>query len=256
MKYFECKPGELCEKADCCCSRETKPTLSVGDYLRLSEATGEPMDEIWKSKGMVTASPMPGGLFMLNLSLEHDPCPYLSEMKCSVYEARPIVCATFPMMMLANHPEQASGENFGGYKCLQNVLPRPEELAQYETIDQILTEEAGIEMHLGSGRILDMRSTDQFYEFCITTRNIQREKDPLAKSRISKKLFEYQDKIHQIILTQSVHVIEYSQVLGALATCLLDKKITKMLKNLDQASLKRLQENSRKWKEVLKKIDS
>ncbi|MDI6721503.1 MAG: hypothetical protein QMD85_03870, partial [Candidatus Aenigmarchaeota archaeon] len=78
VSYFRCDPINLCNGASCCTSMETKPALSVGDYIRLSKLTGEAPDRIWQEKGDVALyrdDDMDNGEYLILLSLPHDPCP-------------------------------------------------------------------------------------------------------------------------------------------------------------------------------------
>ncbi len=104
MRQFECNPVKLCEDHYCCRSNTTTPLLSVGDYFRLSQATGEPMTDIWLTKGDISilAFDMPqSNIVRLGLGLLHEPCPYLGEEGCSVYDARPHGCISFPLVALS-----------------------------------------------------------------------------------------------------------------------------------------------------------
>src|SRR3989344_7564988 len=96
--YFRCDPGNLCEGAKCCSSIETPVALGVGDYLRLGEATGRSPVEVWHEVGDVSVTKTnEQNKWLILLGLLHDPCPYLTpDLKCGVYDHRPLGCASFP----------------------------------------------------------------------------------------------------------------------------------------------------------------
>jgi len=98
-REFECDPEKYCGNAECCRSKDTVPGLGVGDLYRLSSYTREPIVHLWHTKGDVCLTESKGSNeFPVNLGLLHDPCPYLNrDHSCSVYEARPLGCATFPL---------------------------------------------------------------------------------------------------------------------------------------------------------------
>ena len=256
MKYFECKPGELCEDARCCQSRETKAALSIGDYFRLSELTGEPMVEIWQSKGSISMSPTPGmpsGHYTMNLGFD-SPCPYLSEMKCSVYPARPIPCATFPLMLMTTNPEALNGENFKEYKCLQGVSPRPSEMKGFNEIHEIYVKEAELELRLWPGRFVDATDGGSFLEAFFSVVRAQKKKDPLAKERRLRNILKYADKVNSMMETCKIHVLDYALAAGALVSCTLDEQVMRMLESINGKDLDILKRTSDDWRKILEKM--
>lgn len=147
LNYFQCKPNELCEGAQCCTTPETSLTLSVGDYLRLSKATGDSVEKIWLEKGIINFNLYGDNPDCLEVSLGllHDPCPYLNaDFKCDVYKTRPTGCASFPLLMQAQNDEQITA-TYSSYRCLQRVSAKPEQLRLAEKLQQIIDSEAKID---------------------------------------------------------------------------------------------------------------
>ncbi len=149
--YFVCRPGELCDGAACCTSPETRPSLLLGDYIRLSEHTGEPLEKIWREKGDVSLSKF-GNMgpteFLVTLGLLHDPCPYLAhDYRCGVYESRPLGCGSFPFPLLTENQEEAK-TRYGAYRCLDGVEPSPNQIEYAKELHRIMREEAVQDMRI------------------------------------------------------------------------------------------------------------
>lgn len=144
-KYFKCNPENLCNGASCCKDLVSVPGLSIGDYLRLSEHTGESVESIWRTKGdigLFLFVPERPNLFTMTLALLHNPCPYLTEDRCTVYENRPIACAEFPWEI--NVAENGIPENFITYDCLKDVRFTPEQKKFRKELDDLLKEEGDL----------------------------------------------------------------------------------------------------------------
>ncbi len=147
LPYFECKPTELCEGAACCSHPEMGIAASLGDYIRLSEHTGQPIDEIWVEKGNVVVAPNDKtnpGIAMALLGILHDPCPYLAEdFKCSVYDMRPLHCSVFPADLLTTNSRLAP--EYGPFRCLNGVQMSPEHSDMYDAMADHFEEESLVE---------------------------------------------------------------------------------------------------------------
>ena len=91
---FECKKcGECCKK------------FGVGGYLPLWEWEARKLKEIAKKKNlslniqpidMIYDKKSSFALFA-QYALVQEPCPFLIDNKCSIYENRPLVCRSFPL---------------------------------------------------------------------------------------------------------------------------------------------------------------
>ncbi len=146
-KPFECKPGVYCKAADCCRNLDTTVSVSVGDYLRLSQLTGEPIVDLWRSKGeIVTLHIQENDGFFVNIALFHDPCPYLSDsLACKAYDARPLDCRGFPYTSFLFYKDQVDLMQ-KKYRCTRGMFMDEKQKKNYRLLDQIIKEESLAEL--------------------------------------------------------------------------------------------------------------
>jgi Fe-S-cluster containining protein len=161
MNYFACRPGELCSGAACCTGQETLTALIVGDYIRLSNATGRSPAEISRKNGDVSlldaetllgmaARPKAGrrekGIYVVKLGLFHDPCPYLqSDRKCAVYGSRPMGCADFPLTIFRDRRDELGKYRATGRFACMNAKPSTDQLEFLRRLDEISIKEVAFE---------------------------------------------------------------------------------------------------------------
>lgn len=263
-KYFECKPTILCKGADCCTTPETKPALSVGDYLRLSWFTQEPVVDIWRNKGDIAVNSFPDlkeGHFLVSLSLLHDPCPYLSkEYKCAVHETRPLGCGSFPIMLFKRKSQELEGI-YNGYRCLQNVQPRPEQLQLTNDLEQILKEEAELDIRFfweGSPVYINASTVGAFSELALEALRSQKTRDPQEKYRRTQTLIRALDRMQSIIEEKKgVHLsaIEYSALLSPVMFAILEERVAQRLENLPSEAIEAYKKTTEQWLKLAGKIE-
>lgn len=148
-EYFKCDLS-VCGSAPCCHDRYSDPLLTPGDWLRLSEKIGEPVDEIWKKYGDVsieTSEVLGDGVFLVGLGLDHYPCPFLSrEKECTVYDSRPLSCVAFPAIMLCSC--DYSPHDSTNYPCLSgDVTASPDQREAMKVLHWALYREQYAEHH-------------------------------------------------------------------------------------------------------------
>lgn len=150
-RNFKCDPDLFHCSASCCTSIYSHPTLSLGDYVRLSEGTKKPISEIWRSKGSIklsTRKDLRNGEFLLTLGLLHNPCPYLSlDNKCSIHDIRPVACASFPLFLYINCPDQIN-DQYKDFDCLRGARAKPSHIKLGKELDRLMMKEAALELEL------------------------------------------------------------------------------------------------------------
>ena len=237
-KYFECKT-ELCGGALCCTIPRSKPALSLGDFYRLSEHTGEPLPELWKSKGDLFpyTGDLPAGLFCLTLSLLHDPCPYLKETKCEVHEIKPTGCANFPD---PEFPHQKGSQEM--YPCLRDVKLSSEQITRRKQLQDIQEIEVTAEAKYfwkEQPIVINAYTPSDFFELVGQAVKIQQKKDSPAQSPRSQRLILAADKMARLvesgdIKTKGLTPFEYSSLLAPVVFPIFEEEVLEMLSNLDE----------------------
>ncbi len=95
---FECKQ---CGK---CCSIIKNSEKSIGG-LPLFEWEKEELERLASEKGIkleigptdLVFDKKSNSYICINFSLKQEPCPFLKDNKCSIYEKRPLICRYFPL---------------------------------------------------------------------------------------------------------------------------------------------------------------
>ena len=273
--YFKCEPGRFCQDATCCRTVETQPCVSVGDFLRLSEYTDEPPEHIWKSRGDVSLSKhsdMKSGQFLVTLSLLHDPCPYLTDdSKCGIYAARPLGCASFPLVLYAEQNE--SRRQYEHYACLKGAEARPEQIGLWQQLRDILQTEAETEIaHFWRGKTIyiDASKTSDYFRFAGQAMDLQLKRDPKLKSYdpetrpdcCSKRSVKLMKAIKQAIqmsnsgeLQNDVKTYDYIELLRPVMFAVLEDDIAERLATLDGKAREMYKETSERWKNLSRKIE-
>lgn len=205
--YFRCDPGRLCEGAKCCTSQETQPSLSLGDFIRLSDASGKPMESIWREDGDVCLSHfqgmMPAGVFVVSPGLFHDPCPYLTrDLKCGVYATRPLGCRDFPINNLAS--DEAWQERFptATYRCMDNVRLTDQHQEYLSFLKIVLKEEGQLTLAYffnNTPSFVQLNNTSLLDTYTIQAVNIQRARDPTAALPRSKRLIRHTERLAKVL---------------------------------------------------------
>lgn len=97
---FSCGPGNQCYNA---CCRSLSQAISPYDALRLSRRLGISTGQFLATHALIMLGPETG-LPVVTLKPgpgEDQPCPYVSEEGCSVYEDRPASCRIYPLARAA-----------------------------------------------------------------------------------------------------------------------------------------------------------
>ena len=85
--------ADIARQIDCCscanCCKEVSPRLSVEDVRQLADYLGILPAEL-------TAAPLRPVEVDATYFFRQKPCPFLRANRCTVYEARPHVCRSFP----------------------------------------------------------------------------------------------------------------------------------------------------------------
>jgi Fe-S-cluster containining protein len=142
---FVCDPDKYC-KGVVCCDTKRSPPLTVGDYFRLGEHTGKSMEQIWDEDGDVHLRYLnkQPGVFRIELALLTDPCRYLQNARCTVYNSRPMSCAAFPFAW-ASLKEQVSPKETDMFGCMKNARITAGQWEFFEQLKKIMIEEDGLE---------------------------------------------------------------------------------------------------------------
>jgi Fe-S-cluster containining protein len=257
---FHCNPNKYCKDATCCKSEETAPSLGVGDYIRLSEKTGEPLADIWRTKGDVhisTLHEIEGG-FLVVLGLEHEPCPYLQETGCKVYDSRPLTCQMFPTGVLLNHKRQLSS-NYHRYTCLKDTRATSDDINTYARLQKIVDEEVHLDMeHLWKGHkhIIIVPTIDMYFDFARDAIRIQSKKDPLSIDKRSRRVIEAVHEMRRLHDKTGGDVTmtadQYAKLLRPVTYSMIQDQVTLKLETLTET----VRKEYRKTTERLKKVRS
>ena len=81
--------NKLCDKCGKCCRTQSPILVTQADLARMADYLHMPYKKLKKKLKLIPRKD--GGFF-----LEGKPCPFLKGNKCSIYEARPLVCRTYP----------------------------------------------------------------------------------------------------------------------------------------------------------------
>ncbi|MBW2999956.1 YkgJ family cysteine cluster protein [Candidatus Woesearchaeota archaeon] len=262
-KYFECKPNELCDGAHCCKSIETKLGAGLGDYIRLSKYTGEPMSQIWRTKGIADITSAKGtmrqGEFGINLGLLHDPCPYLSEdNKCSVYEVRPLDCGFFPLSLFVLHKDELE-DTYAGYKCLQGVKPKPVQLMLGKELLKIMDEEVKLELDSfwgGKALRIYIPSVGDNSKLTVRAMDLMGKREYALHKERADKLLKAVQGLNRLFKTgEPIEARTYIHLLSPVIFTLMEDEIAKKLDNLDEHVIKLFNRTSKKWRKLASKIE-
>jgi Fe-S-cluster containining protein len=265
LKYFKCDPENLCDKAECCRDTSALPGLSVGDYIRLSDHTGESITQIWRTKGSLTfstAEEIAPGRWIAHLSLLHDPCPYLlDDYRCGVHDVKPIGCGSFPLYMMLTEPAEVE-ESYSHYRCLRNVQPRPEQAVLAKEMFQMMCAEQELDHHMfWKGWIPNVRFTTltSYFEFFDKAVARQKERDPKGESERTKMLEEAIKTFRQLVedgtVSQGIQYSVYKSLLGPIVFAYAEDEVAERMDTLDQRTIAAYRKNSKEWERILKKID-
>lgn len=262
-KYFKCDPKELCNGSACCRTLETRPSLGVGDYIRLSEYTGEPVVEIWRKKGNINLThfkDMGKGGFVTTLSLIHDPCPYLSEdSTCDVYEVRPLCCADFPLNLLIDQREKL--KNYEGYKCLDGVQPSPKQTEQWKKLTQIMEREAELDCRFFwlKRPSVYIPTIGAYFQLVEQAAHLQIARDPGAKNERSKRLLEASREMRRLYemgkVQKGLQADFYVSLITPVLFPVIEDQVAERLASLDGKVLELYKETSEEWKKLAKEME-
>jgi Fe-S-cluster containining protein len=264
MGKFKCD-SSLCGGAYCCRNMETKPALTIGDYTRLGEHTGKPAEEVWRDYGSIVVEPAPTlgtGHYRLELSLSHDPCPYLNNVdKCSVYETRPLSCGSFPIFQFLLFPEELE-EVFRDYKCLQKTdFPGEDQRRLGHKLKKIFKQEVDMDYKnlwrdLNSRKFTYVPTIGSFFVMAERAFRSQESRDPSMATRRSVELLK-----NIIVLGEYAKNRGFENkptnmmcchLLGPLLYPILEDEIAEKIRDADKSDYHR---TTKLWKRISLKFD-
>jgi Fe-S-cluster containining protein len=262
-KYFNCEPWKLCEGTACCRIPETKPNLTLGDYLRLSQLTGKDITEIWTENGdVLLLNPEDDDQrYDLFLSLIHDPCPYLLTDKCEVHDAKPISCVAFPIHEYICGDDRFTDQTQERYPCLKDVKPKPGQtklgrqsieimLAENRIDDIVLWE--GKRPHLNISSIRDYRGL-------INEAMLKQDKrDPGREHIRTQRLISTTRKMEEIRARgETIDTNEMGEFLSPATFILFGDMVTQKMEELmnNEGALKAYNETTERWRQISGKFD-
>ena len=261
-RYFSCESGKLCKDATCCRSVETKPSLTIGDYLRLAEYTGEDVTEIWRKKGdfLSLNSRDDDKEYELFLSLLHDPCPYLSEDGCEAHDTKPITCVAFPLH------EYMCGDGFSDqstktYPCLKGVEPHPEQIELGRQAIEIILDEKKMDAIFLWGQHPPHISISGISDYRGLVNHVMMKQDTLDPGRESTRTQRMINAARTMENLHATHEIVDTNTMGSLispfAIALFGDVVTKKMKELmdNEQVLGFYAETTERWKQISGKID-
>jgi Fe-S-cluster containining protein len=259
-EYFRCEPGILCNAADYCTGMETKPSLGLGDYIRISDQTGESLPDIWIKKGDAGLSELDRNnrSFLFTLGLIHDPCPYLnSSFKCSIYESRPYGCSAFPTDVLLN--KQESNQHYGILRCLQGKTPEPNDLKFLKQVNGIVHKEIKYEMERfwkGKHPVLTFPTIGDYFTLATTALDLVEMKDPEAETARTKRLLLAVNTMQGIVSNNftGFQILDFIHNLQPVAYEIFQEEIADKLNSVDRETFELFRETSREYKELLVKL--
>ena len=242
----------------------TKPTLSVGDYVRLSEYTGEPITEIWKSRGDVALHvyDTERGKFSVNLSLLHDPCSYLTEEnRCGVHDARPLACASFPIFQFMFKEEEIKQGHYDIYGCMKNAMPKPEQIELGYELWRIMLAEAKYHLDFlgGEPMYVNLPSTGNYFQLAGKACELQMSRDPLGmekrtymlKNSVEKMASLADEAVSGLVLDGSL----YAHLLSPVMFSIMEDEIAGRLDNLDGRALEIYKKTTKRYEELARRIE-
>ena len=97
-----------------CCTKAGWVNVSLADLQRMSDHTGIPKHEIFRNSLSVKPWVENGKLMSMGIKMLQ-PCKFLDESKCSIYEARPDACRIFPFNLFIE------GIDKKAWPCTQDV---------------------------------------------------------------------------------------------------------------------------------------
>lgn len=114
-----------CQHCTDCCKDFSNKEKNI-DGLPLFEWEVEKMQNIAKERGtkliikpiILVGDKKSGKYICPTFKIPKGPCPFLKENKCSIYEQRPLICKSYPIMGLPIDPEK-KGENMNINICPQ-----------------------------------------------------------------------------------------------------------------------------------------
>ncbi|MFA4820101.1 MAG: YkgJ family cysteine cluster protein [Candidatus Aenigmatarchaeota archaeon] len=260
---FKCDPYKLCEGAQCCRGNESYPSLSIGDYIRISGATGKPLTALWRDAGDVQLSDfsdLEKGEYLMTLSLLHDPCPYLTDdFRCSIYEARPLGCGSFPFLLFKYDPEQIR-ENYKHYACLHGIQPSREQIKFGEDVDTLMRKEAELDVRImwsGKPRYISVPNVAVYGKLALGANEMQERRDPAGRSYRSRRLLRAIDKMNSFVmdgtLSRGINTDLYISMVQPVVFTLVEDEIAKKLSSLTPDEIAAYGETTQRWKELARR---
>jgi Fe-S-cluster containining protein len=262
MRYFQCRPGELCKAAECCRDLRLTTELTAGDYLRLSRFSHRSAEDLWREQGSIhltnTGSSDRDGIFIIRLGLKKDPCPYLSgepDHECKVYDVMPLNCAQFPLRALVT--DSGRLERLG-YACVKDVCASPEQIEFYSKFVRISFSEFHNDNDFFWGNKLPF-FTSRFSEFGAEVKRIseqQKINDPNLQTHGSKSLMAAMEDFNTLFADPSSELDpqKYIRLMRALMFCKYEDEFARRLTDIERNHAQEYAETSEKWKALLKEM--
>lgn len=109
---FDCDPEMACSSK---CCRGVQIMLTPYDVIRMKQRIGISSDEflsIYTTLGHIEQTDLPIPMLKM-LDDDENPCPFLKENRCSIYEDRPVSCRYYPIGAgIFRNKDAASDEHF------------------------------------------------------------------------------------------------------------------------------------------------
>jgi Fe-S-cluster containining protein len=163
QQIFRCNPIECGCGTACCRNGMSYPSVSLGDYYRLSSQRQLDVTDVadfWLKYGNVSLDQedqKQSGIYTISFSLLHDPCVFLTHGgRCDAHTHRPIVCSLFPYTLCIPGQAHHKLPYLKEYPCLNNAYIDTDTLGIIGKIAKLFT----VELKIQKNSIIDLPHYD------------------------------------------------------------------------------------------------
>jgi len=256
--YFKCRPNVHCDGVPCCTHFNSIPDFSVADYLRIAADIGVTPVDLWMKHGAVRVEDHHRSALTeieILLSFAHEPCPLLTEeYSCQVYPVRPLVCAGFPLAPLTLGGEHLA--KYASYGCINGKQPHPDQL-------KLLVQMVGIgdaEKEIANEFFWDESPPTYSFaetggmEFIQLARSRQMARDQTGESSESVTVESVATTLFNALTVQKITTDDLQKLGAILALAIHKDDIAKRFDALPDEAIRRFEESTRQWKELLSQM--